>query len=99
VAAGGTMKPFVPAAPLLAGMFGGALVAFALAMILAANGGLGSSHTTVTVQQTPIVLSGRSAVRGASNLAAAVYAHAATGVVFVRGRGGRAAIGERIPQG
>ncbi len=52
--------------------------------VLLGSGAFVSSNTVVTVQRTPVVLSGRSiAARGGSSVAAFVYARAATGVVFV----------------
>ncbi len=65
-------------------MLGGVLVACVLAGVLFISGGLGSSHTTVTVQGTPIAFSSQSvAAHNDRNAAAAVYASAAAGVVFV----------------
>lgn len=69
---------------LFGGVIGGALVAGVIAAVLAATGGLGSSHTTVTVQRTPIVFSSQPvAAHHDGNVATAIYARAATGVVFV----------------
>jgi S1-C subfamily serine protease len=69
-------------------MLGGALVVGALAGVLIASGGLDSSGMTVTVQRTPILFSSQpTAARSAGDVAASVYARAATGVVFVNASG------------
>jgi S1-C subfamily serine protease len=66
----------------VSGILGGALVLAAAAVVLATSRGFGSSTTTVTVQETPILSAGAS--RRAGGLTAhQVYERAASGVVFV----------------
>jgi len=56
-----------------------------LVVVLASGGGLAGSASTVTVQQTPVVVDG--GARNAGLSASAIYAQDATGVVFVDASG------------
>jgi len=70
----------------LAGALGGGLLAGAILAVLAANGSLGSSKTTVTVQQAPVV-SNSASLQGRGLTARQVYERDAPGVVFVSASG------------
>src|ERR1700729_1421290 len=70
----------------LAGALGGGLLAGAILASVAANGGLRTSRTTVTVQQAPAVSEEASVERGGPT-ARQVYERDAPGVVYVSASG------------